>query len=87
MTFDSTMKFATNLTQAEIDAKLPQLKSIAEGAGLAEVAQLLGGLAGKPPAELEAGLTRSLEMIGGGDDFAMLFDEIDMLLVNIRNLK
>ena len=87
MSYDATMKFSTNLSRAEIDAKLPQLKSIAEGAGLTEVAQLLGSLPGKPGAAVEAELARSLELIGGGDEYAYLFDQIDMLLVNLRNLK
>ncbi|HTP96900.1 MAG TPA: hypothetical protein VMK05_13705 [Burkholderiales bacterium] len=87
MSQDSTMKFTINLSKADIDAKLPQLKVIADGAGLTEVAQSLGALAGKPKAEMEAGLQGCLDKIGAaGDEYAYLFDQIDMLLVNLRNL-
>ena len=85
MTFDSTMKFLTNMSRAQIDAKLPELKKFAEAADLAEVAKQLS--VGPGAADLEARLTRSLELLGGKDEYGLLIDQIDMLLINLRNLK
>ena len=87
MTFDSTMKFSTNMSRAEIDAKLPELKTFAEAADLTEVTTLLTGAAGLPGPELEARMTRCLELLGGKDEYALLIDQLDMLLINLRNLK
>ena len=87
MTFESTMKFRTNMSREEIDAKLPELKTFAEAADLAEVAKLLTGTSGLPLADLETCMTHCLELLGGKDEYALLIDQLDMLLINVRNLK
>jgi hypothetical protein len=87
MTFDSTMKFSTNMSRAEIDAKLPELKVFAEAAQLGEIAKLLTDTAGLSHAELAARMTRCLELTGGKDEYALLYDQLDMLVINLRNLK
>lgn len=87
MTFDSTMNFRTNMTREEIDAKLPELKTFAEAAQLTEVVKLLSSPAGVPKAELESRMTRCLEILGGADEYALLIDQLDMLAINLRNLK
>ena len=87
MTFDSTMQFSTNLSREDIEAKLPQLRAFAEAGQLTEVAQLLTGAAGVPKAELEARMTRCLELLGAKDEYGLLIDQLDMFLINLRNLK
>jgi len=87
MTFDSTMKFSTNMSRAEIDAKLPELKAFAEAAQLAEIAKLLTDTAALSHAELAARMTRCLELTGGKDEYGLLYDQLDMLVINLRNLK
>ena len=87
MSFDSTMKFSTNMSRAEIDAKLPELKTFAVAAQLGEIAKLLTDTAGLAPAELATRLTRCLELTGGKDEYALLYDQLDMLILNLKNLK
>ena len=87
MTFDSTMQFNTNLSREQIDAKLPELKTFAEAAELGELAKLLTDTAGLPHAELAARLSRCLELTGGKDEYALLYDQLDMLIINLRRLK
>jgi hypothetical protein len=87
MTFDSTMKFSTNLSRADIDKKVPELKAFAEAAQLGEIAKLLTDTAGLPNAELAARMTRCLELTGGKDEYGLLYDQLDMLIINLRNLK
>ena len=87
MTFDSTMKFKTNMSRAEIDAKLPELKAFAEAAQLGEIAKLLTDTGALLPAELAARMMRCLELTGGKDEYGLLYDQIDMLLLNLGNLK
>ena len=87
MTFDSTMQFNTNMRREQIDAKLPELKTFAEAAQLGELAKLLTDTAGLPHAELAARLSRCLELTGGKDEYALLYDQLDMLIINLRRLK
>ena len=87
MTFDSTMKFNMNMSRAEIEAKIPELRKFAEAAGLDEIAKLLTDTAGLPPAELAKRMMRCLEITGGKDEYGLLYDQLDMLALNLNNLK
>ena len=87
MTFDATMKFSTNMTRAQIDTMLAECRSFAEAAQLSEVATQLTGTDGLPPTELSTRMTRCLELLNAQDEYALLIDKLDMLLINVRNLK
>jgi hypothetical protein len=87
MSFDATMQFSTNMDRAQIDAMLAECRTFAEAALLTEVATELTGTAGLPAADLDARLIRCLEMLGGKDEYGLLIDKLDMLLINLRNLK
>jgi hypothetical protein len=87
MSFDATMKFSTNMSRAEIEAKIPELKKFAEAAGLAEIVKLLTDTAALAPADLAARMQRCLEVTGGKDEYALLYDQLDMLVLNLNNLK
>jgi hypothetical protein len=86
MSFDSTMKFRTNMNRAEIDAMLADCRNFAAAADLAGVAKLLTGTEALTRADLEARINGALEQLGGKDDYALLIDKLDMLLMNTPNL-
>ena len=87
MSFDATMKFSTNMSRQEIEAKIPELKKFAEAAGLGEIAKLLTDTAALKPADLITRMKRCLELTGGKDEYALLYDQLDMLVLNLENLK
>jgi hypothetical protein len=87
MSFDSTMKFSTSMNRAEIDAMLADCRTFAAAADLPGVAKLLTGTEGQPGAELGKRIMGSLEQLGGKDEYALLIDKLDMLLLNLPNLK
>ena len=87
MSFDSTMKFSTTMNRAEIDAMLGDCRKFASAADLPDVASLLTGTEGAGPDALKARITSCLEQLGGKDEYALLIDKLDMLLLNLPNLK
>ena len=87
MSFDATMKFATNMTRPQIDTMLAECKTFAEAADLPDVAKLLTGAESVPAGELPARIMGCLEQLGGKDEYALLIDKLDMLLINVGNLK
>jgi hypothetical protein len=87
MSFDATMKFSTTMSRAEIEAKIPELKKFAEAAQLSDIVKLLTETAALPPAELASRMKRCLEITGGKDEYALLYDQLDMLVLNLNNLK
>ena len=82
MTFDSTMQFSNKLNRADIDAKLPELRVFAEAAQLDEIVKLLTGTDKLSNSELAARMTRCQEITGGKDEYALLYDQLDMLILN-----
>jgi hypothetical protein len=86
MSFDATMKFRTNMNRAEIDAMLAECRSFATAADLPAVATLLTGTEALQRADLETRINGSLEQLGGKDEYALLIDKLDMLLMNLHNL-
>ena len=87
MSFDSTMKFSTTMNRAEIDAMLSDCRTFSVVADLPGVTKLLTGTEGLPAAELKTRITGCLEQLGGKDEYALLIDKLDMLLLNLPNLK
>jgi hypothetical protein len=87
MSFDSTMQFKTNMSRAEIEAMLAECRTFAAAADLPEVAKLLTDTAGLPPAELSARLNNCLVKLGAKDEYGLLIDKLDMLMINLANLK
>lgn len=87
MAVDATMKFSTTMSRAEIDAKIPALRAFAEAAQRADVSQLLADTGNLPPAELAQRMARCMELLGPKDEYALLYDQLDMLIINLRNLK
>jgi hypothetical protein len=87
MSFDSTMIFSTTMNRAEIEAMLGECRTFAAAADLPAVAQLLTDANGLPAAELGKRIMGCLEQLGGKDEYALLIDKLDMLLLNLPNLK
>ena len=87
MSFDATMKFSTTMNRAEIEAMLAECRTFAAAADLPEVAKLLTDVNGMAQADLKTRITGGLERLGGKDEYALLIDKLDMLLINLPNLK
>ena len=87
MSFDSTMQFNNNMSRAEIEAKIPELRTFADAAQLGDIVQLLTDTTSVPPAELASRMERCQTITGGKDEYALLYDQLDMLIINLRNLK
>ena len=87
MSVDSTMKFSTTMNRAEIEAMLADCRTFAVAADLPEVAKLLTDVNGLSADDLNTRIMGGLERLGGKDDYALLIDKLDMLLLNLPNLK
>lgn len=87
MSFDSTMKFDTSMTREQIEAKLPELRKFAQAAQLEQIVNLLSDTAALPAHELAKRMEECQSITGGKDEYALLYDQLDMLIINLRNLK
>ncbi len=87
MSFDSTMKFSTTMNRSEIEAMLGECRTFASAAELPEVTKLLTGVNGLSQTEMQSRIYGCLERLGGKDEYALLIDKLDMLYLNLPNLK
>ena len=86
MSFDSTMIFSTNMNRTEIETTMGECRVFAVAADLPAVARLLTSINGLPAAELKSRITSCLRQLGGKDEYALLIDKLDMVLINLPNL-
>jgi hypothetical protein len=87
MTQDTTLKLFTNLDRPAIEAKLRDLTFQARSRDLAGVARLLETAEGKAPQELEAILGACLEIVRPMPDAQRMVAELEMVQLNLANLR
>ncbi|HEX9181327.1 MAG TPA: hypothetical protein VF859_13080 [Burkholderiales bacterium] len=87
MTKDDTLKMFTNLDRPAIEAKLRDLKFQAASRGLREVTTLLEGADGKDRDQLGAILEACLEMIRPLPESQRMVAELEMVQLNLENLR
>ena len=84
---DQTLKIVTNLDRAGIEQRIGKIREAAQGAGLAELVQLLSGIEGAPRAQFEQKLKDALKSLTGKSAHAGLAAQLEMLEMNLPNLK
>jgi len=85
--YDKTLKLVTNLDRAGIEARIADIRAAAEAAGLAELAQMFAGAAGAPRAQLEASVRAALKWLAGRSDHKALAAQLELVEINLPNLK
>ncbi|MGH8708999.1 MAG: hypothetical protein ACREVD_13190 [Burkholderiales bacterium] len=84
---DQTLKLVTNLDRAGIEARLGDIRGAAQSAGLAELGQLLAGAPGAPRAALEQMIRGALKLLAGKPEHKVLLAQLELVEINLPNLK
>jgi hypothetical protein len=88
MSFDSTMKFSTTMNRTEIENMLARVSCFCASRRPAGSRRPLDRrINGLPQRELQSRITRCLERLGGKDEYGLFIDKLNMLRMNLRNLK
>lgn len=87
MEHEPTMQFFTNLDRPAIESKLREAKELAESKNFGEVVSLLDGIEGKSREELDRRITQCLSVLAGTQDAKRVIGLLDMIQVNLPNLK
>ena len=86
MSFDSSMKFRTGMSRAEIEEMLVECRTFADAMQMQDVVQLLTDTQALTAADLQARLKESIQRLDGNQECAPLIDKLDMLLMNAEEL-
>jgi hypothetical protein len=85
--FDETLRFPTRLQPADIYARLAKIHDSASEQGFADIAAALQDIASKTPTEIGKSVIRALGLIGGKPEQQSLAKQLQIVAVNLKNLK
>ena len=84
---DKTLKLVTNLDRGAIEARLGGLRKAAQSSNLAELAAMFAGVEGMPRAEMEKRVRSALQWLADKPQHNNLRGELELLELNLPNLK
>jgi len=84
---DKTLKLVTNLDRGAIEGRLGELRKAAQSSNLAELAAMFAGVEGMPRAEMEKRVRSALKWLADKPQHNNLRGELELLELNLPNLK
>lgn len=84
---DKTLKLVTNLDRGAIEGRLGELRKAAQSSNLAELAAMFSGIEGMPRAEMEKRVRSALKWLAGKPQHNNLRGQLEMVELNLPNLK
>jgi len=84
---DKTLKLVTNLDRGAIEGRLGELRKAAQSSNLAELAAMFAGIEGMPRAEMEKRVRSALKWLADKPQHNNLRGELELLELNLPNLK
>jgi len=84
---EKTMKLVTNLDRKQIEAKLAEVRAAAQGANLKELADLFNGVEGMPRAQIEAKVKSALKWLSDKPQHNRIASQLELIGLNLVNLK
>lgn len=86
MDSDKTMKMVTNLDRSGIEAKLANVRSLAQAGSLPELASLFNGVEGMPRAQIEQRIANALKWLADKPQHNGITAQLEMVELNLKNL-
>lgn len=87
MDFNETLRFPTRLQPEEIYARLAKIQASAEEQGFTDIAAALKDVRTMTPTEIGKAVIRTLGLIGGKEEQQGLAKQLQIVAVNLKNLK
>jgi hypothetical protein len=84
---DKTLKLVTNLDRGGIEARLAEVRGGAQSANLVELATLLNGIEGMPRAQIAERVQQGLKLLRGKPEHGALSALLELVELNLPNLK
>jgi hypothetical protein len=84
---NETLRWPTNLDRAGIEARLAQVRQAAQAGGLARIAQLFENVAALTPAQIGANVVAALTSLQEQPEQRKIIMQLEMVAMNLKNLK
>lgn len=83
---DQTMKIVTNLDRSGIEARLGDVRALAQSKNLPELASLFNGVEGMPRAQFEQRVANALKWLADKPEHNGIAAQLELVELNLRNL-
>jgi len=84
---EETLKMVNNLDRGGVEARLAEIRSGAQAAGLADLAQMFAGIEGAPRAQIEEKVKSALKWLAGKPEQKSLVALLELVEINLPNLQ
>jgi len=84
---EKTLKLVTNLDRKAIEARLAQVRKDAQSANLKELADMFHGVEGMPRALMEQNVNNALKWLADKPQLNRIASQLELVGLNLRNLK
>jgi hypothetical protein len=84
---DETLRFPTNLDRAAIEARLVEVRENARRFGLVEIVRLFENLGSMSGAQIGSNVVAALTLLQGKAGHRPLTMQLEMVAMNLKNLK
>ncbi len=84
---DKTLKLVTNLDRGAVEGRLGEVRKAAQSSNLPELAGMFSGIEGMPRAEMEKRVRSALKWLADKPQHNNLRGQLEMVEINLPNLK
>ncbi len=84
---EKTLRMVTNLDRRAIEAKLAEVRKTAQSNNLAELASMFAGVEGMPRAQIETRVGNALKWLADKPQHQSITAQLDLVELNLKNLK
>ena len=84
---EKTLKLVTNLDRGAVEGRLGELRKAAEAKNLPELASMFNGIEGMPRAQMETRVKNAIRWLLGKAEHQGLLAQLELVEINLPNLK
>jgi hypothetical protein len=84
---DKTLKLVLNLDRPAVEAQIAEVRKLALASNLGELAAMFNGIEGMPRAQMEARVKNALSWLKGKPQHEGLQARLELVELNLPNLK
>ena len=84
---EKTLKLVMNLDRPAIEARIAEVRKLAQASNLGELASMFNGVEGMPRAQMETRVKNALKWLTGKPEHQGLHARLELVELNLPNLK
>jgi hypothetical protein len=84
---DKTLKMVMNLDRPAVEARIAEVRKLAQAGNLADLAAMFNGIEGMPRAQMETRIQNALKWLKGKPEHENLQAQLELVELNLPNLK